>query len=56
MPRVLNPKRRHRRKGLNPYDPAPGNPLHAYLAAYCEWALAAGFSEHTMATRHAAHA
>lgn len=54
MPRVLNPKRRHRRKGLNPYDPAPGNPLHAYLAAYCEWALAAGFSEHTMATRRAA--
>jgi len=53
-PRTLNPKRRHRRKGLNPHDPAPGNPLHAYLDAYCEWALAAGFSEHTMATRRAA--
>ncbi len=54
MPRPLNPKRRHRRKGLNPHDPAPGNPLHAYLDAYCEWALAAGFSQHTMATRRAA--
>jgi integrase/recombinase XerD len=54
LPRTLNPKRRHRRKGLNPHDPAPGNPLHAYLDAYCEWALAAGFSEHTMATRRAA--
>ena len=53
-PRMLNPKRRHRRKGLNPHDPAPGNPLHAYLDVYCEWALAAGFSEHTMATRRAA--
>jgi integrase/recombinase XerD len=54
MPRTLNPKRRHRRKGLHPHDPAPGNPLHAYLDAYREWALAAGFSEHTMATRRAA--
>lgn len=54
MSRTLNPKRRHRRKGLHPYDPAPGNPLHAYLAAWIEWALAAGFSEHTMATRRAA--
>lgn len=54
MPRTLNPKRRHRRKGLNPHDPAPGNPLHVYLNAYCEWALAAGFSEHTMASRRAA--
>ena len=53
-PRPLNPKRRHRRKGLSPHDPAPGHPLHAYLNAYCEWALAAGFSEHTMATRRAA--
>jgi len=53
-PRPLNPKRRHRRKGLNPHDPAPGNPLHAYLDAYCEWALAAGNSPHTMATRRAA--
>ena len=32
----------------------PGNPLHGYLDAYCEWALAAGFSEHTIATRRAA--
>jgi len=54
MPRVLNPQRRHRRKGLNPFDPAPGHPLHAYLAAWCEWALAAGFSAHTMASRRAA--
>lgn len=54
MSRTLNPRRRHRRKGLNPYDPAPGNPLHAYFDAYCEWALAAGFSEHTMASRRAA--
>ncbi len=54
MPRLLNPKRRHRRKGLNRRDPAPGHPLHPYLDAYCEWALAAGFSEHTMATRRAA--
>lgn len=54
MPRVLNPKRRHRRRGLNPHNPAPGNPLHAYLAAWVEWALAAGYSEHTMAGRRAA--
>lgn len=54
MARTLNPRRRHRRKGLNPHDPAPGNPLHAYLEVYCEWALAAGFSEYTMATRRSA--
>jgi integrase/recombinase XerD len=52
--RLLNPKRRHRRKGLNPYNPAPDNPLHAYLDAWCDWSLAAGFSEHTMSTRRAA--
>jgi integrase/recombinase XerD len=51
MPRALNPKRKHRRKGVNPHDPAPGHPLHAYLDAWCEWALAAGFSPHTMSTR-----
>lgn len=51
MTRTLTPKRKHRRKGLHPHDPAPGHPLHAYLDAWCEWALAAGFSEHTMASR-----
>lgn len=51
MSRALNPKRKHRRKNSRPHDPAPGHPLHPYLDAYCEWALAAGFSEHTMATR-----
>jgi integrase/recombinase XerD len=51
MTRALNPKRKHRRKNQHPHDPAPGHPLHPYLDAYCEWALAAGFSEHTMATR-----
>lgn len=54
MPRLLNPRRRHRRRGLHPYDPAPGNPLHTYLDAWCEWALAAGYSEHTMSGRRAA--
>lgn len=51
--RALNPKRKRRRKGPQA-DPAPGNPLHAYLNAYNDWALAAGYSEHTMATRRAA--
>lgn len=51
MSRVLNPKRKHRRSGLRLHDPAPGHPLHPYLDAYCDWALAAGFSPHTMATR-----
>jgi integrase/recombinase XerD len=50
----LTPHRRHRRKRLTPYRPAPGNPLHGYLEAYCEWALACGFSAHTIATRRAA--
>ena len=54
MPRALTPRRRHRRKNLRPHRPAPGNPLHGYLDAYCEWALASGFSEHTIATRRAA--
>lgn len=54
MARTLSPRRRHRRKNLHPYLPAPNNPLHAYLSAYGEWALAAGFSEHTIATRRAA--
>jgi integrase/recombinase XerD len=51
--RALNPKRKRRRKGPQA-NPAPGNPLHAYLHAYNDWALAAGYSEHTMATRRAA--
>ncbi len=51
--RALNPKRKHRKKGPLA-NPAPGNPLHAYLHAYTDWALAAGYSEHTMATRRAA--
>jgi integrase/recombinase XerD len=33
------------------HDPAPGHPLHAYLNAYCEWALATGLSEDTVRTR-----
>lgn len=53
MARALTPNRRHRRKNLHPYQPAPNNPLHGYLNAYVEWALAAGFSPHTMATRRA---
>jgi integrase/recombinase XerD len=52
--RVLNPRRRHRRSGLKPHHPAPGNALHSYLNAWVEWALAAGFSEHTMSSRRAA--
>ena len=54
MARTLNPRRRHRRKNLHPQQPAPGNPLHGYLHAYGEWALAAGYSEHTLAARRAA--
>jgi integrase/recombinase XerD len=48
---LLIPKRRHRRSGLNPFDPAPGNALHAYLTSYLDWALATGFSPHTMSGR-----
>jgi integrase/recombinase XerD len=54
MPRLLIPARRHRRRALHPYNPAPDNGLQVYLNAYYEWALAAGFSVHTMATRKAA--
>lgn len=54
MPRVLNPKRRHRRSRLNPHNPAPGHPLRPYLDAWVDWALAGGFSEHTVASRKAA--
>ncbi|MBI4692983.1 MAG: site-specific tyrosine recombinase XerC [Gammaproteobacteria bacterium] len=50
----LTPRRRHRRKPPRRPPPAADNPLHGYLAAYQEWALAAGYSTHTMATRHAA--
>lgn len=49
--RTLNPKRKHRSKNLTAYDPAPGHPLHPYLEAWVAWALAAGFSEQTTATR-----
>ena len=49
--RLLIPKRKRRRKALHPFDPAPENPLNRYLEAYSEWALAAGFSEHTVTTR-----
>ena len=51
MARTLTPRRRPGRKRGRPFDPAPGNPLHAYLDTWIEWALAAGFSEHTMRTR-----
>ena len=51
--RALNPKRKRRKLGPKA-NPAPGNPLHAYLHAYNDWALTAGYSEHTMATRRAA--
>ena len=51
--RALNPKRKRRKPGPKA-NPAPGNPLHAYLHAYNDWALAAGYSEHTMATKRAA--
>lgn len=53
MARALNPKRKRRKAGPKA-NPAPGNPLHAYLNAYTDWALAAGYSEHTMATKRAA--
>jgi integrase/recombinase XerD len=32
-------------------DPAAANPLHAYRRAFLEWALAAGYADHTGATR-----
>jgi integrase/recombinase XerD len=32
-------------------DPAATNPLHAYRRAFLEWALAAGYADHTGATR-----
>jgi integrase/recombinase XerD len=54
MARALNPKRRHRRHGLRPHDPAPGHPLHPYLDAWAAWALAGGYSEHTVSSRKAA--
>lgn len=34
-----------------PRDPAAANPLHAYRRAFLEWALAAGYADHTGATR-----
>jgi len=51
MPRALNPRRRHRRKQPQPI-PAPGNPLHAYRVAFCEWAQAAGQTEEGLRTRN----
>jgi integrase/recombinase XerD len=32
-------------------DPSQDNPLHAYRRAFLEWALAAGYADHTGATR-----
>lgn len=49
--RALNPKRRKRRPNAVPYDPAPLNPLRGYLHDYEEWALAAGYSAHTLRSR-----
>lgn len=51
--RALNPKRKRRKLGVKA-NPAPGHPLHAYLQAYNDWALAAGYSAHTMTSRRAA--
>ena len=51
MARALTPPRRRRHKATPEHNPAPGNPLHGYLDAYCEWALATGLSEHTVTTR-----
>jgi integrase/recombinase XerD len=51
--RALNPKRKRRKLGARA-NPAPGHPLHAYLHAYNDWALAAGYSAHTMTSRRAA--
>ena len=51
--RALNPKRKRRKLGVKA-NPAPGHPLHAYLHAYNDWALAAGYSAHTMTSRRAA--
>jgi integrase/recombinase XerD len=51
MARALTPPRRRRHKSAPERNPAPGNPLHAYLAAYCEWALATGLSQDTVSTR-----
>jgi integrase/recombinase XerD len=51
MARALNPNRRTRAKAKVPYDPAPLNPLRGYLREYEAWALAAGFSTHTLRSR-----
>ena len=51
MARTLTPKRRRRRQGGKRCDPAPGNPLHGWLDAWCEWALVAGYAERTVSTR-----
>ena len=51
--RALNPKRKRRKLGVKA-NPAPGHPLHAYLQTYNDWALAAGYSAHTMTSRRAA--
>jgi len=47
MARALTPPRRRRHKPSPEHNPAPGNPLHAYLDAYCEWALATGLRRTT---------
>jgi len=56
LPPVKRRKRTLRRKPRMPAreaarDPAAANPLHAYRRAFLEWALAAGYADHTGTTR-----
>jgi integrase/recombinase XerD len=56
FPPAKRKKRVLRRKPRMPsraaaHDPAVANPLHAYRRAFLEWALAAGYADHTGTTR-----
>jgi len=56
FPPAKRKKRVLRRKPRMPsraiaHDPAAANPLHAYRRVFLEWALAAGYADHTGATR-----
>lgn len=49
--RALNPQRKRRHKPAAVREPAPGNPLNAYLAAWLEWGAVKGNSEQTLRNR-----
>ncbi len=51
MARALNPRRRRLTGATPPRVHAPNHPLQAYLTAYRDWALAAGYSPKTLETR-----